>query len=112
MSIGGGHANAGAIDFERRQATPTSRFDLETRRKTSSRARTDERLIKSANSLPGTIPDVGSQSAAANSARTCLGFDSDRTQQKGRQMPAVVGIGGLGRRLGRAARPHVVQTGN
>ena len=55
---------------------------------------------------------MGSQSAAANSARTCLGFDSDRTQQKGRQMPAVVGIGGLGRRLGRAARPHVVQTGN
>src|SRR5512144_2031466 len=41
-----------------------------------------------------------------------LGFDSDRTQQKGRQMPAVVGIGGLRRRLRGAARPHVVQTGN
>ena len=112
MSAGGGHANAGSIDVERRQATPTSRFDLETRGKTGSRACTDERLIKSANSLPGTIPDMGSQSAAANSARMGLGFDSDRTQQKGRQMPAVVGIGGLGRRLRRAARPHVVQTGN
>ena len=113
MSAGGGHANAGSIDLQRRQATRT--FALRSRDAGQNRLPRlvwTSGLIEFANSLPGTIPDVGRQLAAANSARTCSGFDSDRTQQKGRQMPAVVGIGGLGRRLGRAAWPHVVQTGN
>src|SRR5262249_6958518 len=48
-------------------------------------------------------------------AAACLGvsgLDAERSQQKGRQMPAVIAMAGAGCRFRRAVWPHLVETGH